>query len=149
MKQTVALSLILLGIMSLGLVAGCATTPDTTAAVQTPQAQPAPFSIVAEQTNPDSASSESVKKFQITAQNWEFVPNTIRVQQGDHVQLKIISRQGNHGFELPAFQIDEQLLENKEVVVNFDADTKGTFEFFCDVPCGQGHSQMSGTIIVE
>ena len=34
-------------------------------------------------------------------------------------------------------------------LVKIPTDKAGTFEFFCNVQCGPGHSDMEGTIIIE
>lgn len=90
-----------------------------------------------------------VKEFTMTAKQFEFVPNTITVNQGDTVKLTITSIDVTHGFNLPDFGINERLNPGKPVTVEFVADKKGTFTFACSVPCGSGHSGMSGRLVVE
>lgn len=90
-----------------------------------------------------------LKEFIITAKNWEFVPNTITVKQGDDVVLKVKSADVPHGFFIEEYGIDERLEPNKEVVVRFIADKKGEFPFVCSVPCGKGHGKMRGVLVVE
>ncbi len=93
--------------------------------------------------------SGETKEFTVTAKNWEFVPNTIKVSRGDEVILKVKSVDVPHGFFIEAYGIDERLEPNKEVVVTFVADKKGEFPFVCSVPCGKGHGTMRGVLIVE
>lgn len=90
-----------------------------------------------------------IREFDITAKNWEFVPSTITVNEGDTVKLKITSTQGTHGFRLPDFGINEILEPGNTVEVEFVADKAGTFAFSCSVPCGSGHGRMSGQLIVK
>ncbi|RME30705.1 cytochrome c oxidase subunit II [Candidatus Woesearchaeota archaeon] len=101
--------------------------------------------------NPPSRGPEGVeeKEIELTARNWEFIPNTITVKEGDYVSLKITSEDVTHGFSLPAFGINEQLEPGKTVEVEFVADKKGTFPFACSVYCGRGHGSMTGKLVVE
>ena len=85
----------------------------------------------------------------MVAKKFEFIPNTIKVNQGDKLRIKITSTDTTHGFFLPDFGINEQVTPGKETVVEFVAKTKGTYTFRCSVPCGEGHSAMSGTLTVE
>ncbi len=99
-----------------------------------------------ESTTPQST---TVKEFTMTAKQWAFDPSEIRVKAGDTVRLKVKSIDVTHGFSLPDFNIDEKLEPGKEVAVEFIANKKGTFTFFCSVLCGQGHKDMKGTLVVE
>lgn len=90
-----------------------------------------------------------VKEFDIIAQNWKFVPETIEVNLGDKVELHIESLDVTHGFRLPEFGINEQLQPHNDVHVEFIADKQGTFTFSCSVPCGSGHGGMRGQLIVK
>lgn len=89
------------------------------------------------------------KEFEITAKNWEFVPDTIEVNLGDLVDLHVISIDVTHGFYLGEFGVNEILKPNKEVDIEFIADKRGTFSFSCSVPCGSGHGRMRGQLIVN
>ncbi len=83
------------------------------------------------------------------AKRFEFIPSTITVNQGDKVKITITSQDTTHGFFLPDFGINEQITPGKQTVVEFVAKAKGTYTFRCSVPCGEGHSTMSGKLIVQ
>lgn len=85
----------------------------------------------------------------MTAKKWEFSPRTITVNKGDTVKLTIRSVDVKHGFDLSAFNINENLEPGQDTLVQFVADKTGTFEFSCSVYCGSGHSEMEGQLIVE
>ena len=97
----------------------------------------------------EESTTTPVKEFSMIAKKWQFDPSTINVKQGDKVRLKIKSIDVTHGFSLPDFNVNENLEPEKEVVVEFIADKKGEFSFFCSVFCGEGHSGMKGKLIVE
>ena len=46
-------------------------------------------------------------------------------------------------------KINEVIRKDKTTEIEFIADKKGTFTFSCSVPCGSGHLNMKGTLIVE
>jgi cytochrome c oxidase subunit 2 len=83
------------------------------------------------------------------AKMFEFIPGEIRVNQGETVRLKITATDVKHGFAISEYGINEQLLVGQEATIEFVADKKGTFTFFCSVMCGSGHRDMKGTLIVE
>ncbi len=89
------------------------------------------------------------KTFNIEANNFAFSPNSIEVNKGDTVVLNIKSLDTNHGFYLKDFNVDKELPVGEEVQVKFFADKSGTFKFRCNVPCGSGHLEMTGTLIVK
>ena len=88
------------------------------------------------------------KKFSITAKQWSFEPGTIRVNLGDIVEIRLKSIDVTHSFILSAFGVNEKLEPGKEIKIEFVADKTGEFSFFCNVPCGRGHNNMNGKIIV-
>ncbi len=92
---------------------------------------------------------ENISRITVTARNWQFSPATIRVTEGDKVILTIRSVDVPHGFGLAAFSVNEVLNPGKEVVVEFTAKKKGEYTFVCMVPCGAGHANMTGKLIVR
>ena len=97
----------------------------------------------------EESTTTPAKEFSMIAKKWQFDPSIINVKQGDKVRLKIKSIDVTHGFNLLDFNVNENLEPEKEVVVEFIADKKGEFSFFCSVFCGAGHSGMKGKLIVE
>jgi len=87
----------------------------------------------------------------ITAKRFEFTPNKIELRHGQKVTLNLISLDITHGFALPEFGIETELLPNESKKVTFIADRKGNFPFVCNVICGStsNHASMVGDIIVK
>ena len=115
---------------------------------------------VVEETNDETAdemttdqtpisTSPETKEFNVVAKQWDFSPSTITVNEGDNVILRIESIDVTHGFVLSGFGVNERLEPGKTTTVEFMADKKGTFSFFCNVSCGIGHSGMRGTLVVQ
>lgn len=97
----------------------------------------------------DIAPPQEVKSFTMEAKQFEFIPSIITVNEGDLVKLAVTSSDVDHGLAIPAFGVREALSPGKLVNVEFVADKKGTFEFFCSVSCGSGHGGMRGTLVVK
>ena len=100
-------------------------------------------------TIPTATSSSPVKEFSMIAKQFQFDPAVITVKQDDKVKLKIKSIDVAHGFALPDFGVNQNLEPGKEVTVEFTADKKGEYPFYCSVICGQGHKEMTGKLVIE
>lgn len=85
----------------------------------------------------------------VNAFQWGFEPQFIKVNKGDHVTLKLSTDDVPHGFAIDSYQINEPILIEEDSEVEFLADQEGTFRFYCSIPCGEGHSQQGGYIIVQ
>lgn len=86
---------------------------------------------------------------QVSAKKYEFNPAVITVKQGDHVKLVITATDHDHGFKLPAYDIEQRLPKGVPTTVEFTADKAGTFPFQCSVVCGLGHGRMKGKLVVQ
>ena len=95
------------------------------------------------------ASAAETKVIKITAQKYEFSPETITVNLGDKVVLEVTATDTDHGFGLSAFNIDQKLPKGKTVTIEFVADKQGEFTIKCTSFCGWGHFGMSGKLIVS
>ena len=84
----------------------------------------------------------------ISATTFEFQPSEITVKKGVPVTLEITSRDRHHGFKLAAFQLRADITPGVVEKLRFVPDKTGAFRFFCDVFCGDGHEDMSGTLKV-
>ena len=83
--------------------------------------------------------------FNITGGSFYFVPNEIRVKQGDTVTIIFNDVGGMHNFNLDAFNVKTKTINTGESdTVTFTANKKGTFEFYCAV--GNGYHRMQGQI---
>lgn len=118
-------------IISIVAISGCTQGTQTTAPTQTIQP------------------TSEVKEFDMTARQWAFEPSTITVNEGDKVRLNIKNLDVAHGFSIFEFGVNERLTPGKTTIVEFVADKKGEYTFFCSVQCGQGHRDMKGKLIVE
>jgi plastocyanin len=124
-----------------------ATNVSSQPAEQTPPEQQPPAEPPG--TTPPADTSANVKEFDVTAKSWEFVPSTITVNKGDTVKLHLTSTDVGHGFVISAYGINKTLNPGQQVDVEFVADQAGSFPFYCNVFCGEGHKDMKGTLVVN
>ncbi len=95
---------------------------------------------------------------QLTERQWKFIPNELRVRQGQLVRIEFQPTDNGlgvgHGFAIDGY--DKSTFMNGVMVqrpkaVTFRADKAGTFTFYCATQCSTGslHPQMNGKFIVE
>ena len=84
----------------------------------------------------------------VVAKKFAFVPNEIRVRRGETVILQLSAPEVPMGFNLADFRQRVDIVPGKTATLRFTADKAGSFVFLCDVFCGTGHEDMSGTLVV-
>jgi DMSO reductase family type II enzyme heme b subunit len=89
------------------------------------------------------------KDFEIASFQWGFEPQFIEVNQGDHVTLTLTSDDVAHGIAIDEYQINEPVLPGQMTEMEFIADKPGVFHYYCSVPCGAGHDEQGGYMIVK
>lgn len=92
------------------------------------------------------------KEFHVRSFNFGFEPSTIEVNAGDKVRIILTSDDVPHGLAINEFvgvnkRVDPSPAE--PTVIEFLADKRGEFTFYCSVPCGDGHLDMKGKLIVK
>ena len=108
----------------------------------------------------------NTKTIEISAKKYEFSPGEIRVPKGTHVELKVHSVDDTHGAKLdlypegakdkatPGLLFDHpdqngKVSKGVDQILDFVAQTPGTYDFKCAKFCGFGHDKMKGKLIVE
>ena len=84
----------------------------------------------------------------IVAKRFEYSPPQVTLKKGEPVVLELVSTDRVHGFKLPAFKIRTDVRPNDPVRIPLTPDKTGRFTFACDVFCGDGHDDMTGTLVV-
>ncbi len=96
----------------------------------------------------DTAGEPQVIK--ITAKRFEYTPNEIRIKAGVPVIFEFTSLDRVHGFTVPDLGGIRLTIEpGKANRITITAPKPGTYEFHCDIFCGDGHEGMTGKIIAE
>ncbi|OHB24939.1 MAG: hypothetical protein A2542_01550 [Parcubacteria group bacterium RIFOXYD2_FULL_52_8] len=91
----------------------------------------------------------STQSFTVTGSNFSFAPAQMRVKQGDTVKITFVNSNGFHDLVIDEFTArTKQLAAGASETIQFVADKKGSFEYYCSIGT---HRQMGmkGTLIVE
>ena len=103
------------------------------------------------ETPAQEASSEKIEptgnvvEVTVNASNFEFDKKEIKAKAGDTIKLTVVNETGAHGLSIDEFNQDVKGGET----VEFVADQKGEFEYYCSLMCGTGHDSMVGKLIVD
>lgn len=101
-------------------------------------------------TSSSAASTVSAARtIEVDVASFQFTPSVITAKKGEKVQLKLVGVSGIHGFAVPDLGMNESVAAGDTVMVDLPTDTAGTFQAFCNVPCGPGHSDMKATIVIQ
>lgn len=92
--------------------------------------------------------ASSGRVIHIDAKRFEFTPSTITVKAGEAVTLEILVSDVVMGFNLPDLKLRTDLIPGRPARLMLPPQPAGELPFFCDVFCGSGHENMSGTIKV-
>lgn len=79
------------------------------------------------------------------AVNWSFSEPEIKAKVGDTLKLTLQNEAGVHGIGSDDLGVN---IKNGETAT-IKLDKAGTYEFYCNIQCGQGHDNMVGRIIVQ
>jgi cytochrome c oxidase subunit II len=85
----------------------------------------------------------------VIAKKFEFVPRQIRVKRGEAVLLQFTAPEVPMGFSLADFGLRTDIVPGKTATLQLTPQKTGSFTFLCDVFCGNGHEEMSGTLLVS
>lgn len=93
--------------------------------------------------------AETPPEVRIGAKKFEFHPAKVTVKLGQPVVLVLTSEDRIHGFKMPELGLRTDIVPGQETRVTLTPQKAGSFTFFCDLFCGDGHEDMDGTLIVE
>lgn len=99
------------------------------------------------ETHARSVVEEQVIKIEV--RKFEYDRPEIILKKGVPVVFELTSLDRVHGFNIPDFKTRVDVVPGMVTRVRIVPDRAGTFVFFCDVFCGEGHDNMSGEIIVN
>jgi cytochrome c oxidase subunit II len=84
----------------------------------------------------------------IRAKKFVYLPAEVTLKVGVPVVFELTSEDVHMGFNLPDFKVRTDVFPGKVARLPFTPDRTGTFDFYCDVFCGDGHEDMDGKIHV-
>ena len=88
------------------------------------------------------------KLIRITAKKFDYSPGEVRLKKGEPVILELRSEDILMGFNLPDFNVREDIVPGKVTRLRLTPAKTGTFVFLCDIFCGSGHEEMNGRLVV-
>ena len=94
------------------------------------------------------AARSQEKVIRIVAKKFEYTPGEITLQKGVPVVFELTTEDVTMGFYAPAFNVDVEIVPGKAVQVRLVPEKTGSFDFSCNVFCGDGHEDMGGKIHV-
>ncbi len=98
---------------------------------------------------PTPSPAAATKEFTVTGQKFSFAPSSLTVKQGDKVRITFKNADGFHDLKIDEFKVaTKQINGGEQEVVEFIADKKGSFEYYCSVGNHRAMG-MKGTLVVE
>jgi len=85
----------------------------------------------------------------MTSTDWQFNPVTINAKKGEKVIVRLTNNQGIHSFGAMELGLNIRINPGETKDIAIPTDKAGNFEFRCLVPCGPGHKDMRGTIVIS
>jgi cytochrome c oxidase subunit 2 len=95
------------------------------------------------------SAAQSPRVIAVSVKKFEFSVKEITVRKGEPVVIEVTSEDRVHGFSLPAFGLRGDVVPGVVTRIELTPDKIGSFEFLCDVFCGDGHEDVTGTLIVK
>ncbi len=93
--------------------------------------------------------SSQARIVNMQVENWAFVPNTITARKGERITVHLTNVSGEHSFTSDALGVDVPINEGETKDIVIPTDKIGVFSFRCAVPCGPGHRDMTGQIVIN
>ena len=104
------------------------------------------FSNGCQSRKPELAQPVTIK---VVMKRYSIEPNPIRLKQGQPATLDVSTADVQHGFSIPALNVDEPIQPDKPAAIHVTPQQRGRFNVECDIVCGPGHDNMQGSIVVE
>jgi heme/copper-type cytochrome/quinol oxidase subunit 2 len=98
--------------------------------------------------SPIALAAPSDRHFRIEASSYQYTPEAIHVNPGDHVTIDLVSTDVVHGLYLDGYDLNVTADPGQTTSLSFVADRAGSFRFRCSVTCGAMHPFMIGKLNV-
>lgn len=94
--------------------------------------------------NAKTEATGNVVEVNLTAKNFEFDQKEIKAKAGDTIKVTLTNEAGLHSVMFDGYKEVKQ-----GETIEFVVDEAGTIEYYCNIPCGQGHDNMAGKLVVS
>ena len=98
--------------------------------------------------NPIALAAPTEQHFRIEASSYQYTPEAIHVNPGDHVTIDLVSTDVVHGLYLDGYDLNVTADPGQTATLSFVADKPGSFRLRCSVTCGALHPFMIGKLNV-
>jgi cytochrome c oxidase subunit II len=89
------------------------------------------------------------REIPIVARRFAFDPARVDVVEGERIRLVVTSEDGVHGIEIKKFKVHKKVPRGGgQVTIDFVASAPGEFPILCSEYCGNGHQDMTATLVV-
>lgn len=95
------------------------------------------------------AADEPTPVVSITARKFAFTPDQVTLKAGAPAIIELTSLDRQHGFACPGLGIDAVVDPGVIKQVRVTNPKPGLYPFHCSIFCGEGHSNMTGKLIVR
>jgi cytochrome c oxidase subunit II len=97
----------------------------------------------------DPVAASAPREIAIVAKRFTFEPARVEVTEGERVRLVVTSADGVHGIEIKKFKVNKKVPRGGDkVTIDFVASSPGEYPILCSEYCGNGHEDMTGTLVV-
>lgn len=118
---------------------------NTPTIIRTPTTTPS----TATSTSATTTAATTTRTITVSGENFTFTPDSIVVKKGDTVRLTFRNTAGSHDLRIEDYEIGTKVLApGAQETLTFEADTAGTFAYYCSVG-NHREMGMEGTLIVE
>ncbi len=129
---------------------GClTTTQDNQPEVKKPTRVIMPKEVNEVQLLETEEKQKNIVPITIKVKNWEFVPSSITVKEGDVIDLTLEGTTHWYSFEIPSLNIDQTVKPGQTEKIQFEVKRSGSYSFVCTKHCSNLQQQMSGVLFVR
>jgi heme/copper-type cytochrome/quinol oxidase subunit 2 len=97
---------------------------------------------------PIASAAPTDRHFRIEASSFQYTPEAITVNLGDHVTIDLAATDVVHGLYIDGYDLNATADLGQTGSLSFIADRSGVFRFRCSVTCGALHPFMIGKLNV-
>ena len=90
----------------------------------------------------------AARHFRIEASSYQYTPEAIHVNPGDHVTIDLVSTDVVHGLYIDGYDLNVTADPGQTATLSFIANQAGSFRMRCSVTCGALHPFMIGKLNV-
>ena len=84
----------------------------------------------------------------VVARKFVFLPSEIRLKLHEPAVLELTAPEVVMGFSVPELKMRTDIIPGQVARLRLRPEKVGTFDYLCDIFCGDGHEGMAGKLIV-